>query len=512
MKIETSPEGVFLEYEKACDYNSEIGLYETVKKNENFYIGKQWEGVIAPDLEKPVLNFLKRVTTYFISMIVSDDVSASLTPSFQDGVSEEAAKILSQEMERVIERTGAKSLGRDLLRNAVVDGDGYFYLYFDPSIETGQAAKGEIVIEVIDNTKVLFGNPYSYDLQRQPYLLLVQRRYLESVREEAEQDGVADPSAIQPDDEGRYYGEEENPSGKLVTVITKLWKQDGTVRFLKTVKNQKLREGDTGYHLYPVAGMSWEKVKNSYHGMAAITGLIPNQIFVNKLWAMAMEHQKKMAFPKLFFDKTKISQWTNKVGQAIGVIGNPNDAVASSFRAGDMSNQVMELVEKTISYTRDFMGASDAALGNVRPDNTSAIIAVQKASSAPLELQRLSFYQFVEDYIRIALDMIRVNYGVRLVSAGAGEGIPLPFDFSQINYDALSLKVDVGAASYWSELMQIQTLDNLFSKGVIGDAVTYLEGIPDPYIKNKHKIIAKLKEQQELAGKGGLPDGALPSL
>ncbi|MFQ7004766.1 MAG: hypothetical protein ACLRRT_14530 [Ruthenibacterium lactatiformans] len=44
-----------------------------------------------------------------------------------------------------------------------------------------------------------------------------------------------------------------------------------------------------------------------------------------------------------------------------------------------------------IEYTRDTMGASDAALGNVTPDNTSAIIAVQKATSMPLELQRQDF-------------------------------------------------------------------------------------------------------------------------
>jgi len=54
-------------------YNTGIDLYETVKQNENFYIGRQWEDVVAPDLEKPVLNFLKRVMTYFVAMICSND-------------------------------------------------------------------------------------------------------------------------------------------------------------------------------------------------------------------------------------------------------------------------------------------------------------------------------------------------------------------------------------------------------------------------------------------------------
>ena len=515
MRTNKTPEGIWKEYIRGVDYNTQIDLYETVKKNENFFIGKQWEGVNAPDLEKPVLNFLKRVTTYFISMIVSDDVAASLTPMLPGEGSEAVCKILSNEIERVIERTNAKSLNREMLRNAVVDGDACFYLYFDPELQTGQQASGEICIDLMENTKVLFGNPYVDDVQRQPYLILVKRDMLESVQDEAQKNGV-DPETIRPDSESKYYNEEKDANSNLVTVLIKLWKENGTVRFLKTTQEVVLKEEtDTGYKLYPVAYMSWDKIRNSYHGQAAITGLIPNQIFINKLWAMAMEHQKKMAFPKLFYDMTKIREWTNKVGQAIGVVGNPNEAVASSFRAQDMSSQVLELVEKTISYTRDFMGASDAALGNVKPDNTSAIIAVQKASSAPLELQRMAFYQFVEDYVRIILDMIRVNYGLRQVGMtdDMGNDTTVFIDFNNIDYDALSLKVDVGSSSYWSELTQIQTLDNLFTKGIITDAVTYLEGIPDQYIKNKNKIIAQLKERQQMqeemlamqAQQGGMP-------
>ena len=63
----------------------------------------------------------------------------------------------------------------------------------------------------------------------------------------------------------------------------------------------------------------------------------------------------------------------------------------------------------------------------------------------------------------------------------------------------MSLKVDIGAASYYSELMQIQTLDNLLSKGIIQDAELYLEQIPDAYIPGKAKLIAALKDKQQMA-------------
>ncbi|MEG1305072.1 MAG: hypothetical protein RSD19_05760, partial [Oscillospiraceae bacterium] len=55
------------------------------------------------------------------------------------------------------------------------------------------------------------------------------------------------------------------------------------------------------------------------------------------------------------------------------------------------------------------------------------------------------------------------------------------------------INVEIGAAAYWSELSQIQTLDNLYDKGLITDPEIYIEGIPDGYIKDKSKIVKSIK-------------------
>lgn len=506
MRNSKTPQEIFSEYERAQSYNTSLDLYENVQKNENFYIGKQWEGVIAPDLEKPVLNFLKRVVTYFVSMIVTDDVAVSATPFEETPENTQSLKLLTAEVERVIEETKAKALGRRILRDGAVDGDGCFYFWFDPNAETGQEAKGKIRLEAVDNTKILFGNPHIKEIQEQPFLIVVRREMVDSVRERAKKAKIPEADSIQADSDSSYYGEENNPDAGLVTVLSRFWKENRSVHYCECTRECLLTpDTDTGYRLYPAAWFNWEEVKNSYHGQAAITGLIPNQIFVNKLWAMAMEHQKKMAFPRIFYNRNMVPEWTNRIGQAIGVSGDPSQAFATSFKAGDMSSQVLELVDRTISYTKEFMGASDASLGNVKADNTSAIIALQKSSSAPLELQRLAFYQFVEDYVRIIIDIIRAKYGLRLVlfEDDTGNKSLIPFDFSTVPYEAMDLNIDVGSSAYWSELMQIQTLDNLFGKGIISDAVTYLEGIPDSYIRNKNKIIEKLKAQQQMMEQAG---------
>lgn len=164
-----------------------------------------------------------------------------------------------------------------------------------------------------------------------------------------------------------------------------------------------------------------------------------------------------------------------------------------------MSNQIMELVEKTMQYTKEYMGASDATLGNLRPDNASAIISVQKATNAPLELVKLSFYKAVEDCVRIILDMAAAYYGVRYVDYakdGAG-GLKEAFDFEKIREIEYNLEVNIGASTYWSEIMQVQTADNLFTKGIITDPLVYLNSIPDGYIRNKQKIIRSIEERRE---------------
>jgi hypothetical protein len=49
---------------------------------------------------------------------------------------------------------------------------------------------------------------------------------------------------------------------------------------------------------------------------------------------------------------------------------------------------VINAMDSLMSVTRDCMGASDATLGDVRPDNASAIIALQQADEQPLELAK----------------------------------------------------------------------------------------------------------------------------
>ena len=56
MKIKKTASGVWNEYQRGMEYKVGLNLYDIVKQNENFFNGKQWEGVKAPDLPSRYLT------------------------------------------------------------------------------------------------------------------------------------------------------------------------------------------------------------------------------------------------------------------------------------------------------------------------------------------------------------------------------------------------------------------------------------------------------------------------
>lgn len=503
---------IWKEYDEGMSYKGNLNLYETVKRNNDFYNDKQWEGVNAPDLDKPVFNILKPAINYYVAMLITDDIGVSIKKT--DGTEEEPSKviekILSDEIEKIFENTKFEYTMRKSLKTSAIDGDVALYVYYDEEAETGEMWNGKINIEAIDNTNIIFGNPMESDIQQQPYIIIVSRKLTEEVKAEAEENGQS-TELIKPDTQSQNTSFDSTQEGtaEYTTVLTKFWKENGTILFKKTTEKAVLKEEqDTELSIYPVAWFTWEKVKNSYHGNSPITGRIQNQIFVNKIYAMAMEYQKQMAFPKIIFDKTKIKNYSNKIGEAIAVAGDPREAIFANHVNANMNSQAIELAINTIEKTRESMGVYDTALGNARPDNTSAIIALQKASSLPLDIQKHDYYQFIEDCIRIMFEYMTKFYGIRdvlkdvtHVDPNTGEEIQATilesFNFAELEAYKEKLIVDIGGSAYFSEITQIQTLDNLMNMGLIPDPTVYLEAIPSGYIKNKQEIIKSIKDFQD---------------
>lgn len=509
-KKKITAEKIWKLYDKGLKFNNAIDLADCVKANENMFIGKQWEGVESNGLPTPVFNMLKQIVLHQVASITSDNIAMSASPlkaAANDKGLQQTTDIVNDEFVALFERNKITTMIREFMRNAAVDGDGCMYSYWDDDTDS-------IKTEVVENTRVFFGNPNDRRVQSQPYIIIARRDMVNAVKRYAEDNGVPKDQieSIKPDNDENNSDMDALVDDKC-TVLLYMYKdrESRKIHAAECVRDVIIRsEWDMGIKLYPITWLNWDYVQDCYHGQALITGLIPNQMFVNKAYAMCMMSLMMSAFPKTVFDKARVEKWSNQIGACIGVNGDVTN-IAKILEPAQISPQVAQFIESAIQNTQNFTGATSAALGNTRPDNTSAIIALQRAASIPSEITKQNLYQCVEDLGRIYIEFMGEYYGKRDVDVMATEVLPaeilsfagvpatqemqVEFDFRQLKKLPMLLKLDVGASAYWSEIASMQTLDNLLQLQKI-DIVDYLERIPDGYISKRQELLAKYKSLQ----------------
>jgi hypothetical protein len=628
-QIKNQMTNVWKYYERGKAYNNSLvpNQYNVVRTNTEFFIGNQWQNLpqtpAMSRLPKPTFNILKRVASLFIASLSSSAVTVRLEPlahydgSGMAGPDDDVAAFANASVNNLLEKLNFDYRLREALYDGVQTGDYCAHFYWDATAQPFGARlgphRGEIGMELVDGINVMFGNPNEFDIQKQPYVIVVGRDTAMNLRREMEQfrrtrNGMAsgtaatksDESLVQADSEswdfagvgGRTEAQADDDVGKVLYcyMYTKVQKEqemidpktgltvmepelgpDGmpkyeedangllipkmvpaketvtTVRVTKATRSTIIYEDvDTGLSLYPIAWGNWERQKNQYHGRALVTGLLPNQISINKLFASAIRHVDLMAFPKTVYNADLISSWNNEIGQAIGVHGiQPGQSiqqVAYNLQPSDMSNQVFALIDKAMAYTKECLGTTDAQMGNVKPENTSALMVLNTNAEVPLENIRAGEYEWLEDCCKVILDMQGTLYGKRPVIMSkvfkdlviGEDGVPVidpmtgrmktqevtykvveEFDFSQLKNVALSMKIDAGATTYFSEIAMTQTLDNLRRDGTL-DVIQYLERLPDKLIPQKKELIDELRgriaqgTQANAAAGAAIPEAGTP--
>ena len=154
-------ESVWREYERMLAYNESIQLEDTVRVNENFFVGKQWEGVESNGLPTPVFNFLKRVTLFTVASITSDRIKLRAAPidsAASGGKLRRAAQVVNAQLEELFERNSMPALIHEFMRNAAVDGDAATYSYWTARPPRPGEGAAAVVTEIVPNTRVGFGN------------------------------------------------------------------------------------------------------------------------------------------------------------------------------------------------------------------------------------------------------------------------------------------------------------------------------------------------------------------
>jgi len=555
------PREVFAQYHAGVRYKNGLGvrgLYEQNKMNERYLIGDQWHGVNCGN-DRPLVrhNVIKRIADYKMSWVGSAPIAVNYSAdgvAYTDAMKKRvavrragladgegmgfagSATINDEEINVVMsalsdyyhvtsERVKFDDVREQALHNAYCSGTGIVYTYWDERIQTGlyaddkrrTAVCGDIAVEVLDVENVYFGDPNLDDVQAQPYIIIAQRRGVDELRREARRYGVPEEeiSRIVADgDVGYMAGQrggdelEDSSSGKTV-VLTRLWKQwsdDGKsyrMMAVRVCEHAVVRPAwEMDIQLYPLAKFSWERRRGCIYGDSEISYLIPNQIAINRMMTASVWAVMMMGMPIMMVNSDLISdEISNDPGQIIRVAGDAEEvkSAAMYLEPPQFSPAFDEIISSLIGNTLSHAGASDAALGDLRPDNASAIIAVRDAATMPLQTIKSRYYSFCEDIARIWADFWVNLYGRRAIKVEDENGVwYFPFDGQRYRELLVSTRVDVGDSSAWGEAKTLETLDGLFGKGII-DVMQYLKCIPKGVVPDITGLVREIQAADKAA-------------
>ena len=188
------------QYESGKEYKRRISLYETVRNNERFYRGDQWQSGEGNGLPHPVFNIIQRVINFLVCSVASANISIRFTDeNLVFARSEKETKLIKNAVSVLTENTSYrwKADGMDrkmiqLLTDAAISGDGVIYCYWDRSRKNPQDYEGDIVTELIDSINVFPSDVNKADIQSQDYIILAGRAPVVQLINEARAFGASE--------------------------------------------------------------------------------------------------------------------------------------------------------------------------------------------------------------------------------------------------------------------------------------------------------------------------------
>lgn len=513
-------------YEKGRNYHRLTGIYTDTDRNYRMYNGNQWGKAKLGDVEPVQKNFIKPIVKYKVA-VIHDNLYA-IVYSSQNYENKEFRKqaekiceMLNKKAAKIWEKDKMDFKGRRVSKDSAINDEGIIYVDYDKENQLP-------LNEIIKKNDVYYGNENDDEIQNQPYILIRKRIPVSIAREIAKKEGISDEKIkfiIGDNDNFEESGESSKIElDNMVTIITKMYKKDGTVHFTKATKWVVLKEdSDSGLTYYPVAHINWEEKEGSARGEGEVRYLIPNQIEVNRTEVRRVLTVKYQAYPQKIANIEKITNPTalSTVGGIIKVNGMQVDDVSkvlSTLPPAQMSPDVKLLQDDLIQMSRDLAGAGESATGDVDPESASgrAILAVQRASQSIMTEQKESYKNFVEDLAKIWLDMMIVysSDGLKLEETmkdpNTGEELTQLVDIPQETLKELqaSVKVDITPRGALDKYAQEISIENMFKAGMFNaqklpELKIYVSLLDDESVMPKEKMEEAIKlieeEQQKIA-------------
>ena len=507
-------------FEKGRNFNRMRNVFSDTDRNYRMYNGNQWHGLKVKGIEPIQLNIIKPIVKYKVATINNNlYLPIYSADNFDNNEFKEVAiktcELLNKLASKVWEKDNMDYKVRAISKHSAINDECPVYITYDN--ETNMP-----VHEILSKNDVYYGNENDSDIQNQPYILIKQRKPVINIIEMARAEGVSEEK-IQYILGDNDTSEEAGDSSKqeiddMCTLVTKLYKKDGTVHFSQATRFCDIKEDkDTGLTLYPVTHMLWEEKEGSARGEGEVRFLIPNQLEINKTIMRRLISAKQTAYPQKIVNIARISNPSevDKVGSTIRVNGPDIDDVKKAIgmiNPAQMSTDVEKVMNELISTTRELAGAGDIATGDINPEAASgkAILAIQQASQMPTTEQTLSLKTTIEDLARIWLDMWKtyatdglvIDYEETNSVTGEKKSNPVKVPYTVLQELQASVKVDVTPKSPFDKFAQELSLENMLKAGYfnsqkLSELEVYVELLDDDSSMPKNKLIEAIKKIKE---------------
>lgn len=514
---------IWEKYEAGVRHHNQINLYTATERNYKMYEGDQWYGMKNGDT-LPCHNVIKPTVQYKTSMVAMNTMQIMFSPMDYTPEAVAVCEMLNKYASQKWEQLKLDALSWSVILDAAIAGDSYLFFY-DKALHC----------HVVQNTDIYFGDEQEKDIQKQPYIIIAERKPLAEIRKSAKEYGLSkakieqivpdnvDQTTIGDKDEVKTSDKDD---GKVTSLLYMTHNESGNLvisRATKTIIYQPETEIKK-MKLYPIASYIWNPQLNSSRGVGEVKPLIPNQFELNKLLARRCSSAAQNAFAKPVYMKNQVAnpEEITKLGSAIELKGNgtPQDIrqIFDYIAPAPMSQEASMLQNDLLTNSRELAGAGSAALGQIDPRRASgdAIMAVVDQAAIPMNMPTAAYRQFVEDVAHIFLQYWRVY-------AKDTKGLEASYIEKDINGRQvivtkhadpddltleMSIKIDATATNPYSRLATERTIEQfLLNKQIsleeYADMLPYNSIAPKAELK---KALENRRRQQQLQGQmGALP-------
>ena len=530
---------IWNDWEKGLEYQKKLNLKETCEQCVDFYEGRQWPRATekTKNMPRPVINIIRYIVNGKKSNILSSKISAVYKPLVYN---QETATLATEGAEAFTNFAShiRKEIKQDDLDNkAILDGlkkGTYIFHYFwDKEKNSGMAKfNGGLNGQIIDLLSVVFANPRQKDEQKQKWIIIQSRENIKTLKKIAEANGASKTEVdmiTADEDSEKNYDYEEQEGEEYATVLTRYFRKNGEVCYIKSTKNMIIQtetlltpdinkveleldeNGETNEDdeqidmdkpekepfkmtLYPIVVGVHDPRENSIYGIGEIEQLIPTQKAINFNYAMMQMASQNIGFPKMIVRPTALQgkQITNTPGEILTDYSAGFDGV-KYLNSPAFNNSPMLVSDKLLEMARTVTGATEVVNGEVLGKNMSgsAIVALQTQAKVPIEDIQKGFWRVHEKIAKVWEQFFKAYYNFDTEYIIEKENKPEVNVFNGSQYQDIDFEttIDVGAGSAYSESLSINLLESALQRGDI-TFDDYIDLYPDTAMPFK----AKLKE------------------